>query len=67
MSLEKFGQWAKANLAISTEEEIINSIMERRARGQVEEPDGLYDETPAKKLYVTSPRKRKRRAIRVPA
>ena len=63
MSLKSFGEWLRQNMPVSTEEEIVQSLMERRARGQVEEPDELYDDAPAGKLHVHAPRKttRKRR------
>ena len=39
MSLKAYGEWLKKNLEVSSEEEIVRFMMEKRAAGYVEEPD----------------------------
>ena len=39
MSLEAYGEWLNKNLEVSSEEEIVRFMMEKRAAGCIEEPD----------------------------
>ena len=39
MSLKAYGEWLKKNLEVSSEEEIVRFMTEKRAAGCVEEPD----------------------------
>lgn len=54
MSLKAYGEWLKKNLEVSSEEEIVRFMMEKRSAGCVEEPD---DPPITKRLFVFNARK----------